>query len=96
MNGLAVLKGLVVFMGMLIIGGLVTLGVMIYLKLGSPATQEVQRGTLTLPLGARVVGQSGGGDKVHLLLILPDGSERLMSFDPIRGRPLADLSIERK
>jgi hypothetical protein len=87
----AALKWLVIGMGVLIVAGTVALVVLAVQRFGGgldgagPGLQALGQ-----PAGTRIVSIAGAEGRVAILVSRPDG-ERVLLFDPRRGRVVGEL-----
>lgn len=97
------LKALVIFLGVLIIGGLVVIGLTIYQRTRAPAVgaaaPEVALagfGTrrINLPQGADIVSAVAEGDRLVLIVVLPQGEQRVIVIDMASGDEIGRIEVE--
>ena len=92
------LKAIVIGLGVLILlGGALIVYEMISRsgKIGAPVSPDSYATTsLTLPSGARVVGMSGEGDYLSLLVEDAAGGQRVITIDVRSGAVLGILTLE--
>jgi hypothetical protein len=99
MVSLRALKWLVAVMGVMIVAGTVTLGVLIVQRLGgglgamSGGGEAPAPVSLGQPVGTRIEGIAamGGGDRLAIRVVRPDGEARIVVFDPRRGRVAGEI-----
>jgi hypothetical protein len=89
---MAALKVLVGVMGVLIVVGVgaIVYGIATRLDLSRPAGFD---GKVQLPAGGRILDMTASGDRVVLRVAVPDGGERLIVVDLVRGRQLGVLDL---
>ncbi|MFN9094132.1 MAG: DUF6476 family protein, partial [Alphaproteobacteria bacterium] len=83
------LKVLVVAMGVLIVAATVTLVVLIVQRAGG-STVAFHAATRGQPAGTRLAGIAGGEKTCAMGVVRPDG-ERVVLFDPARGRVVGEV-----
>jgi hypothetical protein len=85
---------LVVAMGVLIVAGVGVVAVTIVHRMGAGVPHAVAGGVLDEPAGTRIVGVSGYGDRLAVVL-QGGGPDRIVLFDPVSGRSLGKVSLAR-
>ena len=83
------LKALVIGMGVLIVAATVTLVVLIVQRAGGSAV-AFSAATLGQPAGTRIAGIAGVEKTIAIWVVRPDG-ERVLLFDPTRGRVVGEV-----
>jgi hypothetical protein len=83
------LKALVIGMGVLIVAATVTLVVLIVQRAGG-STVAFSAATLGQPAGTRIAGIAGVEKTIAIWVVRPDG-ERVLLFDPARGRVVGEI-----
>jgi len=83
------LKALVIGMGVLIVVGTVTLIVLIVQRTANMGSSFTASG-LGQPEGSRIAGISGADKTIAIWVVRPDG-ERVLLFDPARGRVVGEI-----
>jgi len=83
------LKALVIGMGVLIVAATVTLVVLIVQRAGG-STVAFSAATLGQPDGTRIAGIAGVEKTIAIWVVRPDG-ERVLLFDPTRGRVVGEV-----
>jgi hypothetical protein len=90
------LKALVIVMGALIVAGLAVLAVTVARRAGEAdfgIGEGYATGAIALPDGARVIGMTGEGDAVTLLVDGLDGTQSLITIDRRTGEHLGTLEL---
>ena len=102
------LKALVIFLGVLIVGGVVVIGLTIYQRATAPdGTQTAHADApaavspsgfgsrrIGLPQGADVVEAVAAGERLILVIALPEGSQRVIVLDLTSGAELGRIDLE--
>ena len=101
------LKALVIFLGVLIVGGVVVIGVTIYQRATGPASEGATADAppavspsgfgarrIGLPQGADIVEAVAEGDRLILIVALPEGSQRVIVLDLANGAELGRIDLE--
>jgi hypothetical protein len=83
------LKALVIGMGVLIVVGTVTLIVLIVQRTANMGSSFTAAG-LGQPEGTRIGGIAGADKTIAIWVVRPDG-ERVLLFDPARGRVVGEI-----
>jgi hypothetical protein len=83
------LKALVIGMGVLIVAATVALVVLIVQRSGG-STVGLGAATLGQPAGTRIAGIAGSDKTIAIWVVRPDG-ERVLLFDPARGRVVGEI-----
>ena len=83
------LKALVIVMGVLIVVGTVTLIVLIVQRSSGLGSNLTAAG-LGQPEGTRIAGIAGSDKTIAIWVVRPDG-ERVLLFDPARGRVVGEI-----
>ena len=82
------LKALVIGMGVLIVAGTVTLVVLLAQRVGG-SQMSFNAASLGQPAGTRIAGIAGADKTIAIWVVRPDG-ERVLFFDPARGRVVGE------
>ena len=106
-SSLGALKALVIFLGLLIVGGVVVIGLTIYQRATAPdgesaapealpAVAAAGFGTrrIGLPQGADLVEAMAEGERLILIVALPDGAQRVIVLDLASGAELGRVDLE--
>ena len=97
------LKALVIFLGVLIIGGVVVIGLTIYQRARAPAVETVAPEApvagfwtrrIALPEGADIVSAVAEGGRLVLIVVLPQGEQRVIVIDMASGAEVGRIEIE--
>jgi hypothetical protein len=101
------LKALVIFLGVLIVGGVVVIGLTIYERATAPSEQSALPDAppavsaagfgarrIGLPQGADVIEAVAEGDKLILVVALPEGAQRVIVLDLASGAELGRFDLE--
>jgi hypothetical protein len=83
------LKALVIGMGVLIVAATVALVVLIVQRSGG-STVAFNSAALGQPAGTRIAGIAGSDKTIAIWVVRPDG-ERVLLFDPARGRVVSEI-----
>jgi len=83
------LKTLVIAMAVLIVVGAVTLIVLIVQRTANMGSSFTASG-LSQPEGSRIAGIAGADKTIAIWVVRPDG-ERVLLFDPTRGRVVGEI-----
>ena len=83
------LKALVIGMGVLIVAATVALVVLIVQRSGG-STVGLGAAALGQPAGTRIAGIAGADKTIAIWVVRPDG-ERVLLFDPARGRVVGEI-----
>ncbi len=88
------LKAVVIVLGVRIVLGMTILAVEIFRRAGSGGDSGgLATATVPLPAGSRVLGMSGEGDALSLLVEGPDGAQRVVTVDRRTGAVLGTLTL---
>ena len=82
------LKALVIGMGVLIVAATVALVVLVVQRAGGTST-VFSAASLGQPAGTRIAGIAGADKTIAIWVVRPDG-ERVLFFDPARGRVVGE------
>jgi hypothetical protein len=101
------LKALVIFLGVLIVGGVVVIGVTIYERASAPSDEPALADVPTavgatgfgvrrvgLPQGADVIDAVAAGNRLILVIALPEGAQRVIVLDLASGAELGRFDLE--
>ena len=101
------LKALVIFLGVLILGGVVVIGLTIYQRASAPSAETTRIDAppaaapagfgvrrLALPQGADVVEAVAEGERLVLIVALPDGAQRVIVLDLASGAEIGRVDLE--
>ena len=97
------LKALVIFLGVLIIGGVVVIGLTIYQRAQVPVVETAAPeaplagfGTrrIGLPQGADIVAAGAEGERLILIVALPQGEQHVIVIDMASGAEIGRIELE--
>ena len=91
------LKAVVIVLGVVIVAGATVVAVEIFRRAGQPVERPpggFATTTVPLPAGARVIGMTGGGDALSLLVERADGRQQVITVDRSSGAVLGTLTLE--
>jgi hypothetical protein len=89
---MAALKWLVGIMGVLIVAGTVTLVVLVVQRAGGGGGDNVVGvAHLGQPSGTRILSVAGVENRLAVLVVRPDGAERVLLVEPRRARVVGEL-----
>ena len=91
------LKAVVIVLGVIIVLGAAVIAVEIVRRAGDlvqPAPERFATTTVPLAADARIVGMTGEGDAISLLVEAADGRQRVITIDRRTGAVLGTLTFE--
>lgn len=88
------LLALTVVMGVLILVGTSVVAITILHRMGGASPHALAGGVLDEPAGTRIVGVSGFGDRLAVVL-QGGGPDRIVLVDPANGRSLGRVTLAR-